>query len=309
MSSILVSILIPVYNREDFISQTINSALEQTYKNIEIIIVDNCSTDNTWKIVQSFASKDSRIKAYRNNSNIGPVRNWKECINIANGEIGKILWSDDLISPRFLEHTVPMLKSDIGFVFSKVNIFSDSINQGEVKFNLGQTGIYNTENYIKGIFSYDDLPLSPGCAIFHMKSLRDNLLLDVPNSIHSDFTMHAIGNDLLLFLLTAHKFENFGFIDETLSHFRSHSKSISTSTDKSKLTFYYHLAKIYFAEEYRPDLIRIENSQLFFHMLMHKYYKQKGIKRIKDFYTKNKDEKITVKLLLKLILERFKVAF
>ena len=54
----LVSILIPVYNREKYIGEAIESAINQTYKNIEVIIVDNCSTDNTWKILQDYQCKD-----------------------------------------------------------------------------------------------------------------------------------------------------------------------------------------------------------------------------------------------------------
>ena len=66
-----VSILIPVYNREDLIGQTLNSAIDQTYHNIEIIVVDNASTDNTWKVIQRYEKQDGRIKAFRNNTNIG----------------------------------------------------------------------------------------------------------------------------------------------------------------------------------------------------------------------------------------------
>ena len=101
----LVSILIPVYNRDKFIEETINSALSQTYQNIEIIIVDNNSTDNTWRIIKKYTKKDNRIKAFKNDTNIGPVRNWKKCTDKADGEFGKILWSDDLIAPEFIEKT------------------------------------------------------------------------------------------------------------------------------------------------------------------------------------------------------------
>lgn len=68
----LVSILIPVYNRENLIEETVQSALNQTYKNIEIIVVDNQSTDNTWEILQKLASQDERIKIFQNNTNIRP---------------------------------------------------------------------------------------------------------------------------------------------------------------------------------------------------------------------------------------------
>ena len=97
-SSPKVSILIPVYNREAFIAACVQSALEQTFTDFEIIIVDNASTDTTWKICQQIAEQDKRIRIFRNERNIGPVRNWRRCIEEARGVYGKILWSDDLIS-------------------------------------------------------------------------------------------------------------------------------------------------------------------------------------------------------------------
>ena len=75
----LVSIVIPVYNRELYIEDAIRSAISQTYQNIEIIIVDNCSTDSTWDILNEWEKKDNRIKIFQNDSNIGPVLNWNEC--------------------------------------------------------------------------------------------------------------------------------------------------------------------------------------------------------------------------------------
>lgn len=85
----LVSILIPVYNRENLVGETIESAINQTYKNIEIIIVDNCSTDNTWQVLQDYAQKDNRIRIFQNPENIGLVRNWERCIDVANNRYYK----------------------------------------------------------------------------------------------------------------------------------------------------------------------------------------------------------------------------
>ena len=65
-----VSILIPVYNRAKIISETLNSAVNQTYKNIEVIVVDNKSTDNTFEIVKEFAKSHSNVKVYQNEENI-----------------------------------------------------------------------------------------------------------------------------------------------------------------------------------------------------------------------------------------------
>ena len=76
-----VSILIPVYNREALIGECIQSALFQTFTDFEVIIVDNASTDNTWGICQRFAEQDKRVRVFRNEKNIGPVRNWRRCVD------------------------------------------------------------------------------------------------------------------------------------------------------------------------------------------------------------------------------------
>ncbi|MFK2298794.1 glycosyltransferase family 2 protein [Bacteroides fragilis] len=103
MNNPLVSIVIPTYNREQYIEDAIKSAINQTYRNIEIIIVDNCSTDSTWDILNRWAERDERIKVFRNKMNIGPVLNWNECFEHTSGDFIKILWSDDWMAIDFIE--------------------------------------------------------------------------------------------------------------------------------------------------------------------------------------------------------------
>lgn len=165
--------------------------MSQTYKNIEIIVVDNKSTDKTWEVLQRLASQDVRIKIFQNETNIGPVRNWKRCIDEANG---KILWSDDLIAPTFLEKTVAYLENeDVGFIFTGTEIFVD---KKIAHAFVGNTGIYETNN---GVLFEGNYPVSPGCAVFRLKDLKNNLLVDIPNKVNSDFAMHAIGNDIFTY--------------------------------------------------------------------------------------------------------------
>jgi glycosyltransferase involved in cell wall biosynthesis len=98
----LVTIGIPTYNRADsYLKKTIHSALRQTYRNIEIIISDNCSNDDTENVVKSFP--DSRIRYFRQEVNIGPIENYNFCLSKANGDYFLLLHDDDLIDEDFVE--------------------------------------------------------------------------------------------------------------------------------------------------------------------------------------------------------------
>lgn len=302
----LVSILIPVYNRENLIEETVQSALNQTYKNIEIIVVDNQSTDNTWEILQKLASQYERIKIFQNETNIGPVRNWKRCIDEANGEYGKILWSDDLIAPEFLDKTVPYLvNNDVGFVFTGTEIFIDGTNKQSSHYFIGESGIYDSNRYINGVLFDGSYPVSPGCALFRIKDLKKNLLIDIPNKVNSDFSMHAIGNDLLIFLLTANQYKNFAFVNEKLAFFRAHEGSISIQSNDGKLPIHYNLASAYFVENYREDLVNKINANLWINIKRFANGAKKyNLKRIENFYLINYNFKINYIFLISKILKK-----
>jgi glycosyltransferase involved in cell wall biosynthesis len=121
----LVSICIPVYNGESFIYKTLNSAVNQTYKNLEIIIFDNCSTDKTTEIIKTF--KDSRIMYHINNINCGAKNNFNKCIESANGEFILLLMADDLIKPNAIEKQVDALLNnpDVSLCISATNVINE----------------------------------------------------------------------------------------------------------------------------------------------------------------------------------------
>ncbi len=97
----LVSVCIPAYNNAEYIRDTIVSVLNQTYRNIELIVVDDKSTDETADIVESV--KDERLKLYRNEKNLGMVGNWNRCLNLATGEFVKLICADDMLDSDAIE--------------------------------------------------------------------------------------------------------------------------------------------------------------------------------------------------------------
>lgn len=269
-----VSILIPVYNRENFIAACIESALSQTFTEIEVIVVDNASTDGTWSICEHYAEMDSRVRIFRNVDNLGPVRNWLACLNEARGTYTKILWSDDLISSDFLSVLLPYLyDTSVGFVYSSVDVFEESkdIISNKIFINI-ETGTYDSKNYINGVLLGGNFPYSPGCAIFRTSDVRKNMLLQIPNRLNSDFSMHAIGNDLLLFLLTAHQYPKFAVVQQPLSFFRSHKESITTAAPRGRIPLHYNLVKGFFSEQFIFDttILKKLNSKFLIDLFRYK---------------------------------------
>jgi glycosyltransferase involved in cell wall biosynthesis len=250
-----VSILIPVYNREALIGECIQSALDQSLTDFEIVIVDNASTDTTWKICQQYADKDNRIRVFRNDLNIGPVRNWMRCVNQARGEFGKILFSDDLMAPHFLERTLPYLEdSDVAFVSTAVKI---GINPSDVtvmyKNPLKSERISSRQYFdflfpkIRFHYKQFQLPYSPGAAIFRMSDIRKNLLVSIPTRIPRDFAKNGAGPDILLYALTTLSYKTVVMLPDPEMFFREHSGSLSIQNMENSVISGYRAALSWFS--------------------------------------------------------------
>ncbi len=106
-----VSVLMPTYNQANFIDASIQSAINQTYDDFELIVVDNCSTDQTAATVQKYLS-DHRVKYLKNETNIGNINNFNKAVEFAGGEYVKYLFSDDLLLPTALEKFVGVMDSN-----------------------------------------------------------------------------------------------------------------------------------------------------------------------------------------------------
>lgn len=117
-SDTLISVITPTYNRAAFLKRAISSVLNQTYRNFEMIIADDCSTDNTEQMVSGI--DDERIKYIKLESNKGPAGARNEAIKTAKGQYITLLDSDDEYLPQKLEHQINMfrdLPKDVGVVY------------------------------------------------------------------------------------------------------------------------------------------------------------------------------------------------
>ena len=142
--SVKVSVCIPAYNNEKVIGATIKAILEQTYENLELIVVDDASKDNTVEIVKRFAETDSRVLLHRNTNNLGMTGNWNRCVELADSEYIKLICADDILLPQSLEMEMKALTKDENIVMT----INDSIMISESGRKLGVFKRY----YKKGIF-------------------------------------------------------------------------------------------------------------------------------------------------------------
>jgi glycosyltransferase involved in cell wall biosynthesis len=117
-SAPLLSIGLFVYNGERFIEQTLDSILNQTFTDFELIISDNASTDRTGEIAQSYAARDRRIRYYRSDKNMGAGWNVRRVYELATGKYFKQAAADDLLEPDFLWQCVTILEKDSGCVLA-----------------------------------------------------------------------------------------------------------------------------------------------------------------------------------------------
>ena len=134
----LISIGIPTYNRaKGNLRKVIERALGQTYANIEVIVSDNCSTDNTPELVQSF--DDPRLRYFRQETNIGPNNNFNYCLNQARGEYFLLFHDDDMIDPDFIETCMAALEpgEGVGTIFTGVRIIDQDDHVLEAHENRG----------------------------------------------------------------------------------------------------------------------------------------------------------------------------
>ncbi|MDQ4115368.1 MAG: glycosyltransferase [Actinomycetota bacterium] len=105
-----VSLCIPVYNGETYLAETVRSLLDQTYRDFELVILENASRDRSLEIASSF--RDPRIRIERNRETLSQPDNWNRAVQLCRAPLVKLVCADDLLHPRCLELQVPPMRDD-----------------------------------------------------------------------------------------------------------------------------------------------------------------------------------------------------
>lgn len=207
----LVTILVPTYKRTELLKRAIESVLEQSYKNIQLVILDNNSPDETVQVIKSYISMDSRIVYVKNSMNIGILANFRKTFDFINGDYFRLLCSDDVIPKDAIKKQVKFLKTnpDIPLVFGKTEIINSNTGQlysSSLAFHPKhsivpvQSGI---DNYLKirrsWSISLDDILFRTDYIIYNNINLRTNYL-NADNYFQAEMLLYT---------------ENIGFINES----------------------------------------------------------------------------------------------
>ena len=221
MSNILVSIIVPMYNSEKYIERCIKSLINQSYKNIEIILIDDGSKDKTIEILKLYNSKDSRIKLYKKkNSGASSARNYG--LEKCTGDYILFVDADDYIDSNMVQDIVSMVDITVNtMVFSG----NDEIYKDKIEYRNLFVGIKDKMNISRNIVMREIASGRAGliCCKLIPKSIVDKFNIRFDESI-------KMSEDQLFFLELAQYIDKFCYIEGCMYHYnRTNEKSITVN--------------------------------------------------------------------------------
>lgn len=249
----LVSIIMPSWNTGQFIAESIQSVINQTYTNWELLIVDDCSSDNTDEIINGF--DDSRIRYFKNEKNSGAALTRNRAMREAKGEWIAFLDSDDLWAPEKLDKQIKFMKKN-KYIFSYHDFIK--IDEESKPLNVHVSGpdiVTKRKMYNYGY---------PGCLTF-MYSAKAMGLIQIKDIKKN--------NDYAILLQLCKKADCYR-MDEILAQYRIRKKSISHDKLSKKLKSHYDL--FHLCDE-QPALIAFWYAcwNMFYGVLKKKNYEKK----------------------------------
>src|SRR5262249_5784828 len=220
-----ISICLPVYNGQKFLRSAIDSALNQTFENFELLISDDCSEDGTRQTIDEFALTDKRVKYWLNDQRLGLFANYNKCMERASAPIIKPFAQDDLWDPQLLEKQYKLLEQQKGVVLvgarrvvidAEGHRAKDSSQPVGLVDILGDQRVYRGRDVIRTCLDpLINLIGEPSVVMFRATSRG--------NGFHSAFK-HLGDLEYWLRILAD---GNFGLINEPLAFFRCHQDGMT----------------------------------------------------------------------------------
>lgn len=170
-----VSIVIPVFNSSKNLKRCVKSALQQTFKNYQIIIIDNNSTDSTWTDACLEASKHSNILCIQNSKNIGRIENWNRALELTTSEYIKPLMVNDTINPDYLTKLVPILDEnpDVNLCRSSI-LFKKSETEKKPYHLYSEQTILSGKEALRESLNIGNIAAGPSSQIIRRSTLEQS---------------------------------------------------------------------------------------------------------------------------------------
>jgi glycosyltransferase involved in cell wall biosynthesis len=212
----LVSIALCTYNGEKFLVKQLDSILNQNYINIEVIITDDCSSDTTRQILETYQKKDERIKLYFNETNLGYTKNFEKAIKLCTGKYIALSDQDDIWEKSKISELVTEIDGKV-MVFHNSDLIDENDNQIDNYTVSNTTRIYDNESCLPFLFSN----CVHGHATLFDSGLKDYLFPFDDRYSHDWWLAYVAFN-----------IGKVKYVDKILVHYRQHQSSI---TDTLKL--------------------------------------------------------------------------
>ena len=228
----LISVIIPNYNHAKFLDIRIDSILNQTFRDFELIILDDASTDNSTEIIEKYSNHPQISSIMLNEKNSGsPFVQWAKGINVARGEYIWIAESDDSADVEFLEKILEMSKgkSSLSLIFTNSVLMDLNLNTTRIAVSEKATGIYNA-NEIN--FFYNWFFLNSEFRILNASSclFRRNL---VNSEILGRISKQRYSGDKYFWVLLLNQNPIFGYLDKSHNIHTTHAQTTRSHTSRS----------------------------------------------------------------------------
>jgi len=215
LSTCKVSVCVPTYNYGNYIAETIESVLAQNFSDFELLIIDDCSKDQTAHVVESYARQDPRIRFIVNKVNFGMVENWNSCIAQARGEYIKFVFGDDLLaSPDAVGRMAYLLDNDnaVSLVCSARNLIDESSKVTKTK-SYFETGVMaGTDVINRCLASQGNLIGEPSVVMFRKNQADRGFNTKYKQIVDLEMWFHLLEQGHL------------AYINEPLCSFRRHER-------------------------------------------------------------------------------------
>ena len=174
MNSPLVSICMPVYNCERTIKDAVDSALNQSYNNTEIIIVENCSSDKTYELLKTY--NNPKIKLFRNDKVLTMAENWNKCLSLISGDYIHYLHGDDILTPKCIERKMHIINAnnDLVLVFSATEIIDSNNNTLMIRRYKNKDLLLDGKKFALKSFLYRNLYGEPSNVLIKTSAINEN---------------------------------------------------------------------------------------------------------------------------------------